>query len=55
MTDRFTFSDGAHFTTMLDALVHLKLNPDLTVEEHGVDVTERFKRILHDHGYGSGR
>jgi hypothetical protein len=52
MTDRFVFSDGAVFTTMLDALLHLKRHPDATVREHGVDVTERFKGILANHGYG---
>lgn len=55
MTDRFVFSDGATFTSMLDALVHLKRNPGLTVTEHDVDITERFKRILNDHPYGTGR
>jgi hypothetical protein len=53
MTDRFVFSDGATFTSMVDALVHLKLNPGLTVTEHGVDITARFKRILTNHGYGT--
>ena len=56
MTDVFTFSDGAVIRTMLDALVHLKLHPGLTVtDQNGVDVTERFRRILTDHPYGTGK
>ena len=54
MTDRFKCSDGAVFTTMLDVLVHLKRNPDVTVRERDVDVTERLRRILDDHPYGTG-
>lgn len=53
--DLFKFSDGAAISTMLDALIHLKLNPDLTVHDvRGADVTARFKRILTSHGYGPG-
>lgn len=55
MTDHFVFSDGAQFTTLLDALVHLKLNPSLKVTEKGTDVTSRLLGILHNHGYGSAR
>lgn len=56
MTDVFTFSDGAEFRTMLDALIHLKRNPALTVTDRsGADVTERFRRILTDHPYGKGK
>lgn len=53
--DLFKFGDGATFASMLDALVHLKLNPDLTVTDvRGTDVTARFRAILANHGYGPG-
>lgn len=52
----FTFSDGATFRTMLDALVHLKLNPGLTVvDSRGDDATGRLRRLLTDHPYGKGK
>ena len=60
---KWDFSDGEEFKSQLDALFHLKRNPTLTVEfseldmsgEKRTDVTEKFKSILNDHPYGSGR
>ena len=59
----YVFSDGAAFASQLDALLHLKRNPTLTVEFSelsmaGVkttDVTEKFRSILNDHPYGTAR
>ena len=54
---KYVFSDGAKFRSLLDALLHLKNNPTLTVThtEHQHDHTARLKAILDNNPYGTGR
>ena len=57
---KWVFSDGQEFKSQLDALLHLKNNPTLTVvfselSMAGIkktDVTKRFKAILDNNPYG---
>ena len=60
---KYVFSDGMECKSQLDALLHLKNNPTLTVifseltmagvRETGA--TERLQAILNDNPYGHGR
>lgn len=57
---RYVFSDGEEFKSQINALLHLKTNPDLRVVFSEVsmagvketDVTDRLRSVLNDHGYG---
>lgn len=60
---KWVFSDGEEFNSQLEALLHLKRNPALTVEfselsmagEKRTDVTEKFRTMLTDHPFGTAR
>jgi hypothetical protein len=57
---RYVFSNGEQTTSRLDALLYFKRHRDLTVVERDpdgveIDLTELWRKVLDEHGYGGER